>query len=416
MDRQIVYPGSIPLDTDFLQVQRNVMIALGVLTRAVFGTDLIVDGLACAPGAGLAAVVGPGSITTFSVVDQAAFGSLGVDSRGLCKTGQVLVNTPLMVQAPAAGVQVWLVEAQLAEVDGGPVALPYYNAGSPSIAWSGPGNSGAAQNTQRSPVISLRVRAGVPRGDGTQVAPAPVAGWIALHAVSVTAGQTQLRPQDFVAVSDAPVLQYRLPQLTPGFSRQSVITSSSTWVVPAGVRLARVRVTGGGGGGGGSDEGAGDGFSGGGGGAGGYAESVLRVTPGAAIPVLVGLGGSGSGPRITGSVGGASAFGPYGASGELRALGGGGGGSNNADSRGGSGGVGISGAIILAGGYGSDGVRLLSVPGGSGGASAWGGGGRGAYLGGGPAMGQAPGSGGGGSYGASSAGGAGAVGLVVIDY
>ena len=192
MDRQIVYPGSIPLDTDFLQVQRNVMIALGVLTRAVLGTDLVVDGLACAPGAGLAAIVGPGSVTTFSVVDQAAFGSLGADGRGLCKTGQVLVNTLLTVQAPAAGVQVWLVEAQLAEVDGGPVALPYYNAGSPTIAWSGPGHSGAAQNTQRSPVVSLRVRAGVPRG--TLPRPGLLPAWPAKDPADVLDYQFDIAP------------------------------------------------------------------------------------------------------------------------------------------------------------------------------------------------------------------------------
>ena len=33
MDRNIVYPGSIPLDTDLLTVNRNTMIALGYLAQ-----------------------------------------------------------------------------------------------------------------------------------------------------------------------------------------------------------------------------------------------------------------------------------------------------------------------------------------------------------------------------------------------
>jgi hypothetical protein len=37
MDRNIVYPGSIPLDTDLLSVNRNTMIGLGFLARAILG-------------------------------------------------------------------------------------------------------------------------------------------------------------------------------------------------------------------------------------------------------------------------------------------------------------------------------------------------------------------------------------------
>ena len=37
MDRNLVYPGSIPLDTDLLSINRNAMIALGYLAQAVLG-------------------------------------------------------------------------------------------------------------------------------------------------------------------------------------------------------------------------------------------------------------------------------------------------------------------------------------------------------------------------------------------
>ncbi len=416
MDRQIVYPGSIPLDTDFLLIQRQAMVAIGVLARAVLGSDPVVDGLLCSPAGGLSVVVGPGSLTALAVVDGLPYGSLGTDGRALCKTGQVLDDTTLTISAPALGGQFWLIEASITEIDGGPITLPYYNAASPNISWSGPGNSGAAQNTQRAVPVLLRVRAGVAATDGSQSLPPPAAGWVPLYRIGVVAGQSVVGPGDITALADAPFLRFRLPQLTPGFSRQAIFTSTTIWPVPNGVRLARVRLVGGGGGGGGSDDSGGRGFSGGGGGAGGYAEAVVSVIPGIPIPVTVGVGGAGAGPLSTGGAGGISAFGPYGAGSDTRALGGVGGGSDNPDSRGGQGGAGVSGSIALAGGYGSDGVRMSLLPGGSGGASAFGGGGRGAFLGGGPALGQAPGSGGGGAYGPSSTGGAGAAGIVLIEY
>jgi hypothetical protein len=65
LDRQIVYPGAIPLDTDVLNIQRNVMVALGYLAQATLGSAVVVDGLACVPTqpASMSVVVGPGSIT-----------------------------------------------------------------------------------------------------------------------------------------------------------------------------------------------------------------------------------------------------------------------------------------------------------------------------------------------------------------
>ena len=49
MDRNIVYPGAIPLDTDLLSPNLNAMIGLGFLAQAVLGTSTVVDGLACQP-------------------------------------------------------------------------------------------------------------------------------------------------------------------------------------------------------------------------------------------------------------------------------------------------------------------------------------------------------------------------------
>ena len=43
MDRKLIYPGSIPLDTDLLAVNRDTMIAIGYLAQALLGTSPVVD-------------------------------------------------------------------------------------------------------------------------------------------------------------------------------------------------------------------------------------------------------------------------------------------------------------------------------------------------------------------------------------
>src|SRR6185312_4765586 len=90
MDRNIVYPGAIPLDTDLLSINRNTMLALGFLMRAAFGTDTAVDGLVCRPTfpASMSVEVGSGSIIQLAVIDTTPYGSLDADAKNpLMKMG-----------------------------------------------------------------------------------------------------------------------------------------------------------------------------------------------------------------------------------------------------------------------------------------------------------------------------------------
>ncbi len=116
MDRQIVYPGAIPLDTDVLNLERNVMIAEGFLAQGAFGTGTQVWGLSCGPTspASMSVVVAPGAIVSSQVVDQNAFGSLAADtSDALVKVGINLTSTTLTTMAPASAGQSinYLIEA-----------------------------------------------------------------------------------------------------------------------------------------------------------------------------------------------------------------------------------------------------------------------------------------------------------------
>jgi len=302
MDRQVVYPGSIPLDTDLLQMQRNVMVAVGVLAQCVLGAGVVADGLPCVPAAaGYGVVVGPGSLSALSSVDVQPFGSLPADASALVKVAYNSSNTVLPFHGPADGNHAlcWLIQAGIAEFDAGPVALPYYNAANPAVPWSGPLNNGAAQNTQRVVRVALSAKPGNPQGIGDRFPPLADAGWVGLYSV-MTYFDRATQAVDIAILPGGPFVPFKLPALFPGFSRQEVFPQNTVWRAPPDVRSAKVRVVGAGGGGGGGDTD----YAGGGGGAGGYAEGIVPVAPGSTVVVTVGIGGAGGAPRFNGTAGG----------------------------------------------------------------------------------------------------------------
>lgn len=303
MDRQIVYPGAIPLDTDILNAQRSTMIALGYLAQATLGTQAAACGLSCSPTTPetMSVNVGPGCMSQLSVVDAQAFGSLPAEpTTPLVKLGVNTQSTSFTLTAPSgSGLAVnYLIEGSFLEADADPVVLPYYNAASPSIPYSGPNNDGASQNTQRLQSVQLQVKAGTPATAGQQQTPAVDAGWSGLYVITVQSGQTAIGPANIAAMPGGPLIPWTLPSLAPGVSRMRAFSPASqgVWTIPYGVKLIRLRVWGGGGAGG-----AGFGGAGGGGAGGGYAEGYFSVAPGQAFTVTVGSGGSGEGTDGSGS-------------------------------------------------------------------------------------------------------------------
>ena len=130
MDRQIVGPGQLPLDTDLLNTNKNVLLALGALAQSMFGTNTIAYGLGVTPTtpASLSANVAPGSIYAASQIDATAYGSIPADTVDIIvKQGIQLAASQLALLAPAtAGFSVnYLIEAAFTEVDGVPQLLPY---------------------------------------------------------------------------------------------------------------------------------------------------------------------------------------------------------------------------------------------------------------------------------------------------
>ncbi len=372
MDRPIVYPGAIPLDTDLLNTNRNVMKALGMLISATLGTSTVVSGLPVGPSspAAMNVVVGPGSIFQLATVDAAAYGSLPADNAdALMKQGINITSTTLAIPAPTTSgyAQSYLIEAALLEQDAAPVVLPYYNAANPSSPYLGPGNAGTAQNTVRAQTVQLQAKAGVPAAAGFQATPAVDAGWVPLAVVTVSYGQASITAANIVAAPGAPLID------PLGFGRgvqpgrllnvqRFTAAGTYTYTPTLGTGSVMVEVQGGGGAGGGCPAtGAAQSAASGGGAGGGWARK--RILSGFAGQVItVGAGGAAA-PGTGGGSGGASSFGA-----QVSAGGGGGApvtlvqatGTSSAYGGGTSAGGGSGGDDNRSGGYGMAGVTTAN--------------------------------------------------------
>lgn len=211
MDRQLVFPGQIPLETDLLKTNRSVMIALGKLAGAVFGTATVVNGLACTATspASMSVQVGPGEIYSLANVDGTAYSSLAADTtHSVVKQGILMDAITLSCPAPStSGYSVnYLIQAAFQEVDTNSVTLPYYNSSNPTQAYAGPNNSGASQATTRQGALVVQAKAGIAAATGSQTTPAADAGYVGLWVVTVANGASSITSSNISKAPGAPFL------------------------------------------------------------------------------------------------------------------------------------------------------------------------------------------------------------------
>ncbi len=312
MDRQIVYVGAVPLDTDQLLQSRSTMVALGYLTKMTIGDGgVYADGLSCSPGSGLTVVIGPGSMTLPTVIDSGYYGALPPDGDPVVKTG---INTAsVMVSLPGTGTTI--ISGIVAETQAGSSTLAYYNAANPGQTLFGVQGNGKAQASvlQQRVVLAATASSAVPPG------------YTALWQITVPASATSVEPSMITAAAGSPFLTVKLPQaaplLSPAFAgaptapspaagdaspalaTTSFVAAATTrnraawgaagtynWTCPPGVSSLLARLWGAGGSGGS----AGAGYPGGGGGGGGYEEVLIAVTAGTSYTIQVGGATSGS--------------------------------------------------------------------------------------------------------------------------
>jgi hypothetical protein len=228
MDRQIIYPGQVPMETDLLLTNKNTMTAIAKLCAAIFGVASCVSGFATSQTVvpSLAVLVGPGDIYSLQNIDGTAYSSLPADtSHSIVKQGISLDPVTLPITPPAtAGFSInYLIQVGYQDSDTGSAVLPYYNASNPSIAYSGPANSGAAQPTKRAGIVSIQAKAGTAATTGTQTTPAPDAGYTGLYVVTVANGASTVVNANISALATAPFINNTLHGLLPTFTTPVVV-------------------------------------------------------------------------------------------------------------------------------------------------------------------------------------------------
>lgn len=217
MDRQIVYTGQIPLDTDMLSTNKDAYIGLAKLTAGVLGTSTLLNAFTCIPTApaSLQVQVTAGEIYSLQNIDNNAYGSLAADTtHQIVKQGVVLNTTTLNCPAPGTSGQSinYLIQIGFSETDGGSTVLPYYNSSNPAQPYSGPSNSGQPNNTIRQDGINIQAKAGVAATTGTQTTPSPDTGFTGAFVVTVANGQTQINSGNITTYSGAPFILETLTQ------------------------------------------------------------------------------------------------------------------------------------------------------------------------------------------------------------
>jgi hypothetical protein len=122
------------------------------------------------------------------------------------------------------------VQVAYQDTDAGSTVLPYYNASNPSVAWSGPNNTGVSQNTVRKGQCLVQVKAGVAATTGTQVTPSPDAGFTGLFAVTVANGQTTITSGNIVQLATAPFITPKLSGILAAIQNGTGLYAADTSV------------------------------------------------------------------------------------------------------------------------------------------------------------------------------------------
>ncbi len=170
--------------------------------------------------------------------------------------------------------------------------LPYYNANNPAQPYTGPSNSGAAQNTQRLQRVQLQLKAGTPANTGTQTTPAVDSGWVGLYVVTVAYGQTTVTSGNISTYPAAPFVGGGSLSRGRLINVQTFTASGTYWSTPGASSIMIEAVGGGASGGGTAATGTNQGAASSGGGAGSIA--VGRFASGfiGGLAVTIGTGGA----------------------------------------------------------------------------------------------------------------------------
>jgi hypothetical protein len=239
MDRAINYAGQVPLETDLLRTNLYAMLGLGRLAMDALGSSTAVTGLACVPTspASMSVKIGAGAFYSMQNVDNSAYSSIAANTtdqvfkQGLVKTSDNITLAMVAPVTPGTSV-IYLIEAAFSEIDTDNTILPFYNAATPSVAYSGPGGGGASSSTRRAATVSIIAKPGV--ASATPVAPAVDSGYVALYQVTIAYGQTTIVAGNIAVAPGAPFLTTNLGNLGTSLAGYlTIAAAASTYLTQA---------------------------------------------------------------------------------------------------------------------------------------------------------------------------------------
>lgn len=236
MDRKIVWPGAVPLETDILGTNLNTMVGLGRLALDLLGTSTLVSGLACTAQspATMSVNIGAGAIYSLQNIDGTAYSSIAANTtdqvlkQGILKASDAVTLAMTAPTTPGFSV-IYLIQAAYSEIDTDNIVLPFYNASNPAVPYSGPSNTGAASSTTRAGKVNINAKAGV--ASATPTAPATDAGFVPLYYVTVAYGATAITTGNIAVAPNAPFITNTLTALAPKVS--PAFTGTPTAPTPA---------------------------------------------------------------------------------------------------------------------------------------------------------------------------------------
>jgi hypothetical protein len=203
LNRTIIYSEEQARDFDVMWGWKDTLYAAAFLQQDMAGgTTSVVSGLAATPTspATLSINLTSGRIYQQAALDSTSYGSLPSDSTLVMQQGFAVAQAvALTTSALSAGQSQWaLIQAAFSQSDiiraGDPTngVLYYWNSANPTQPFQGPGNTGAANNTERAAVCTVSVVYGSPATTGSEVPPTPASGQVPLYLVDLTFGQTQI--------------------------------------------------------------------------------------------------------------------------------------------------------------------------------------------------------------------------------
>lgn len=207
-DRTIVYTAEEPIEADILNTSKFPMIGIAKLAEALLGQTTQLYGLGCTPliSGGMAITVAPGQIYQFASIDTTNYGVLPADTHQVLKQG--LMQDPINFQTAAPtnpGMSVnYLVEAIIQELDTQEATRDFLAVDSNNVP-----TGIVEQHTVagvRQCLCKVTVKAGVQAPTGTQVTPAPDAGYVGAWVVTANYGATDLTQGDISLYPGAPFI------------------------------------------------------------------------------------------------------------------------------------------------------------------------------------------------------------------